>query len=107
MKGFKGHFLTILSATSIPEVTSPKTVYFWLREGASATQMKNCDPALSGCADLAMERMPLLWGLLLNSAFTVYPGPPVPCFDRSVSFEFGSPPWIMNLGMTRWKRVPS
>ena len=29
-----------------------------------------------------------------------YPGPPVPV-------PSGSPPWIMNSGMTRWKTVPS
>jgi len=36
--------------------------------GASARQIKNCDPALSGWDDLAMDRMPLLWGIVPNSA---------------------------------------
>lgn len=32
---------TILSTASIPDTTSPKTVYWLSRNGASATQMKN------------------------------------------------------------------
>ena len=40
--------LTILSATSIPRMTSPKAVYCLSRKLESFTTMKNCDPALSG-----------------------------------------------------------
>ena len=51
-----------------------------------------------GLADLAMERVPLLWGLLLNSAFTVWPGPPVPCF-RSIGVLRV---WIASLNHEIW-----
>ena len=33
--------------------------------------------------------------------------PPMPYVRVSFPFVFGSPPWIMKPGMTRWKIVPS
>src|SRR5262249_31124232 len=44
----------ILSTTSMPEVTSPTTVYLLFRNGASAKQMKNCEFAELGSAARAM-----------------------------------------------------
>src|ERR1700683_4361765 len=38
----------ILSTTSMPETTSPNTVYLPSRNGASARQMKNCELAELG-----------------------------------------------------------
>ena len=52
--------LTILSATSIPFTTSPKTVYCPSRKFESLTTMKNCEPALLGSFVRAMERIPRL-----------------------------------------------
>ena len=40
--------LTILSATSIPSMTSPKAVYCLSRKVLSVVTIKNCEPALSG-----------------------------------------------------------
>jgi hypothetical protein len=79
------------------------------RYGESFTTMKNCDPPLSGSCARAMDTIPRLWEVSLNSAFTVWPGPPVPCWLRGAlgSRVFGSPPWIMKPGMTRWNVVPS
>src|SRR2546423_3718248 len=70
--------LTILSATSIPFVTLPKAVYWLSSDPASATQMKNCDEALFGSFERAMETTPRAWWMLLNSAATFLPEPPVP-----------------------------
>ena len=79
------------------------------RKAESFTQMKNCEPALLGSEERAMERTPRLWGVSLNSALTLCPGPPVPWRSREAleSFVLGSPPWIMKPGMTRWNVVPS
>src|SRR5215467_5174667 len=38
----------ILSTFSMPDTTLPQTVYWRLRKGASAKQMKNCELAESG-----------------------------------------------------------
>ena len=40
--------------------------------------MKNCEPALSGSADLAIETIPLVCIRLLNSASILYPASPFP-----------------------------
>ena len=47
---------TILSATSIPFTTSPNTVYWRFRCGASFTTMKNCEPAEFGSLVRAIEK---------------------------------------------------
>src|SRR5579875_268763 len=78
----RGRF-TILSATSMPLLTSPNTVYCLSRKVLSVVTMKNCEPALFGSAARAIETIPLRWDLGLNSALIVYPGPPVPHFDLS------------------------
>src|SRR3989454_1770057 len=83
---------TMVSATSVPLTTSPNAVYCQSRKFESATQMKNCEPALSGSLDRAMDKTPRLCGLLLNSALTRWPGPPVPWEERSWPLLFGSPP---------------
>src|SRR5207245_10712935 len=61
---------TILSATSMPRTTSPNTVYWRSRKGESFTTMKNCEPALLGSLARAMETIPRVWDLPLNSAFS-------------------------------------
>ena len=45
--------------------------YCQSRKFESATQIKNCEPALSGSLARAIETVPRLWGLLLNSALPV------------------------------------
>ena len=55
----------------------------------------------------AIETIPRLCLTELNSALTFFPEPPVPQVDGAPETVFGSPPWIMNPGMTRWKIVPS
>src|ERR1043165_3177167 len=98
--------LTILSATSIPFVTCPNAVYCLSRKPASATQMKNCDDALFGSCARAMETTPRAWWMSLNSALMFLSEPPVPQVAGEPEMVFGSPPWIMNPGMTRWNFVP-
>src|SRR5579883_1242571 len=97
----------ITSATSIPLVTSPNAVYCPSRNVLSPVTMKNCEPALSGSSDLAMETTPLTWDFELNSAFMVYPGPPMPHLVLSGCLVFGSPPWITHPGTILWKSSPS
>src|SRR5207248_2693307 len=65
--------LTILSATSIPFVTFPKTVYCLSRKVESEVTMKNCDEALFGSFERAMETTPRTCEMLLNSAGTFLP----------------------------------
>src|ERR1051326_327466 len=98
--------LTILSATSIPFVTFPNTVYCLSRHGESEVTMKNCDEALFGSFERAMETMPRTCEMLLNSALIFLPEPPVPQVAGEPETVFGSPPWIMKPGMTRWNFVP-
>src|SRR5437879_11661967 len=87
---------TILSATSMPRITSPKTVYWRSRKGESFTTMKNCEPALSGLLDRAIETIPRLWDLALNSAFILWLGPSLPYSLFLLGFfVLGSPPCIM------------
>ena len=67
--------------------------------------MKNWLPALLGFMLRAMLMTPrtclmgLLTPLAANSPLMFQPGPPVP-------LPSGQPPWIMKLGMTRWKVRP-
>ena len=68
---------------------------------------KNWLPAEFGSWERAIERIPRSWWTSLNSASTFQPGPPVPQERRLSVFVFGSPPWIMKPGMTRWNFVPS
>ena len=63
--------VTILSATSMPRTTRPKAVYWRSRKPESATQMKNCEPALFGSCERAIDTTPRLCGVSLNSALIV------------------------------------
>ncbi len=54
--------------------------------------MKNCEPALLGSCDLAIETIPLKCDLELNSALILYPGPPIPQEPLLSVFVLGSPP---------------
>ncbi len=99
---------TILSTTSIPVTTSPKAVYWLSRNVESFTTMKNCDDAELGSCERAIETIPRLCDVSLNSAFrraslppTTLPPVPYRCAPSSAPFVFGSPPWIMNPGITR------
>src|SRR5262249_10330394 len=90
----------ILSTVYIPDVTFPKTVYFPSRNFESFNTMKNCEPALFGSCDLAIDNTPRECVFLLNSALTFQPGPPVPHLPLLyVSFVYGSPPCITNPGI--------
>src|SRR5260221_14180421 len=89
------------SMCSMPEVTSPQTVYWLSRKPESARQMKNWLLAEWGFEVLAMEQTPRLCGALLNSDFRLglaEPPPPVPV---------GSPPWAIKPRLTRWETTPS
>src|SRR5665811_1076319 len=74
-----GAFLS-LSTTSIPDTTSPITVYWPFRLGASPNMKKNCEFAVSTLSPRrAMPTMPRVNGTLENSAFRLgYFEPPVP-----------------------------
>src|SRR6202011_4105602 len=74
-----GAFLS-LSTTSIPDTTSPITVYWPFRLGPSANMKKNCEFAVSTLSPRrAIPTMPRLNGTLENSAFRLgYFEPPVP-----------------------------
>ena len=63
----------ILSTNSIPSMTLPKTVYCLSKCGAASKQIKNWLFALSGSADLAADKTPLVWAISVNSAFTFGP----------------------------------
>src|SRR5258707_5695234 len=69
-----------LSITSIPDTTSPTTVYWPFRLGASANMKKNCEFAVSTLSPRrAIPTMLRLNGTLENSAFRLgYYEPPVP-----------------------------
>src|SRR3954447_21100237 len=84
--------LTIVSTTSIPFVTCPNALYWLSSDGASATMMKNCDDALFGELERAIERMPRLCLMELNSASMFLPEPPVPQVAGEPEIVFGSPP---------------
>ncbi len=93
--------LPMARTTSIPSFTLPNTACLPSSQGVAARVMKNWDPPVLGPA-LAMDRTPSPECLSSgwNSSGIVYPGPPVPV-------PRGSPPWIMNPSMTRWKMTPS
>src|SRR6476620_962983 len=84
----------ILSTTSsIPDITFPNTVYCPSRKFESFKTMKNCEPALSGFCDLAIDNAPRECFFLLNSASIFQPGPPVPHLLLSAPpLVLGSPP---------------
>src|SRR6185436_5418582 len=87
----------ILSTTSMPDTTSPITVYLPFSEEPSANMMKNCEFAELGSLVRAMPTMPRLYGTLENSAGRFgYFEPPVP-----LKF-LPSPVWAMNPSITRW-----
>src|SRR3546814_21195340 len=56
------------SICSMPDVTSPHTVYWPSRKPASSKQMKNCELALLGFIVRAIEQTPRTCGSRLNSA---------------------------------------
>src|SRR6202043_3170245 len=86
-----------LSTTSMPDTTSPTTVYFPLSDEPSANMMKNCEFAEFGSLVRAMPTMPRLYGTLENSAGRFgYFEPPVP-----LKF-WPSPVCAMKPSMTRW-----
>src|ERR1700754_5135823 len=69
----------ILSTTSMPDTTSPTTVYFPFSDEPSSNMMKNCELAELGSEVRAMPTIPRLNGTLENSAFRLgYFEPPVP-----------------------------
>src|ERR1700712_3426770 len=87
----------ILSTTSMPDTTSPTTVYLPFSDEPSANMMKNCEFAESLLAERAMPTMPRLNGTLENSAGTFgYFEPPVP-----LKF-LPSPVCAIKPSMTRW-----
>ena len=53
--------VAIFSSTSSPALSWPKAVYWRSRNFASPWQMKNWQPALSGCCARAMEITPRWW----------------------------------------------
>src|SRR3954454_14836744 len=87
-----------LSTTSMPETTSPITVYWPFRLEPSANMMKNCEFAVSTLSPRrAIPTRPRLNGTLENSAFRLgYFEPPVP-----LKF-WPSPVCAMNPSITRW-----
>src|SRR6202043_2899430 len=87
-----------LSTTSMPDTTSPITVYWPFRLGPSANMKKNWELAVSTLAPRrAMPTMPRLNGTLENSAFKLgYFDPPVP-----LKF-WPSPVCAMKPSITRW-----
>lgn len=88
---------------SIPLVTRPNTTCLPSSQGVSEPVMKNWDPLLLG-PELAMLTTPgPEWRSAKFSSANFAPymdSPPVP-LPRTKS-----PPWIMKLGMTRWKVDP-
>ena len=69
----------ILSMNSMPETTSPNTVYLPFSELAREKQMKNCELALLGLLERAMPNVPRSNGARENSArISEYFEPPVP-----------------------------
>ncbi len=62
----------------MPSTTRPNTVYCPVRPSWSVTQMKNCDPALSGLPGASTAATaPAVYFSSLNSAFSSL-RPPVP-----------------------------
>ena len=87
-----------LSTTSMPDTTSPTTVYCPFRLEPSANMMKNCELALSTLSPRrAMPTTPRLNGTCENSCFRFgYFEPPVP-----LKF-WPSPVCAMKPSITRW-----
>jgi outer membrane protein assembly factor BamB len=98
----------IWSTISMPETTSPKTLYWPARAGCGWRQTKNCVPALSRLEGRrTAATVPRTNGRSESSAFS-RPRPPVPyCDVFAGSLVSGSPPWMIPPMMTRWKVVPS
>src|ERR1700754_14759 len=87
----------ILSTTSMPETTSPTTVYLPFSDEPSAYMMKNCELAELGSPARAMPTMPRLNGTLENWAARFgYLEPPVPLK------RWPSPVCAMKPSITRW-----
>ena len=87
----------ILSTASMPDRTSPTTVYLPSRNEPSAYMMKNWLFAEFGSLARAMPTTPRLNGVLLNSAGRLgYFEPPVP------SPRAPSPVCAMKPEITRW-----
>ena len=58
--------------------------------------MKNCEPALFGSADLAIETIPRICLIVLNSASTLSSGPPIPQVLESPLIVFSVPEgWLL------------
>src|SRR3954470_24943494 len=93
----------ILSTTArlSASATSPKMVCLPVSHVVAATVMKNCDPLVPGPALAIASRYgfvkPSSGGI---SSLNRQQRPPV-------RVPSGSPPWIMNPLITRWKTVPS
>src|SRR5438477_12337504 len=87
-----------LSTTSMPDTTSPITVYCPLRLEPSANMMKNCELALSTLSPrLAIPTTPRVNGTLENSCFKFgYLEPPLP-----LNFS-PSPVCAIKPSITRW-----
>src|SRR5262249_26135592 len=84
------------STASMPDVTSPQTVYWLSRKRASPKQMKNWLLAEFGSLVRAIEQTPRTWGSAENSCFRFgFEEPPVP-----LKF-FPSPPCAMKPSITR------
>jgi len=84
-----------------PSTTSPKMVCLPVSQLVSATVMKNWLPLVFG-PELAMASLPSAGsrgGESLSRRRT--------CSRATHSGALGSPAWIMKLGITRWKTVPS
>src|SRR3954447_23638793 len=68
-----------LSTTSMPDTTSPITVYLPFSDDPSANMMKNCEFAELGSLVRAIPTIPRVYGTLENSAGKFgYIEPPVP-----------------------------
>ena len=94
----------ILCITPIPEYTRPNIVCFPSSHGHGFSDTKNCDPFVFG-PEFAIDTTPAPVCLRLRvisssnlPPYTLSPPRPVPV---------GSPPWIMNPLMMRWKIVLS
>src|SRR3954469_19213952 len=106
----------ILSTTSIPSITLPKTGCLdgpaenQSRYGLSATLMKNWQLPLWGPL-LAIESVPREFEILAlagcSSGIVPLGASPVPARGLWGSLLYGQPNWTMNLSMTRWKCRPS
>ena len=104
-------FLSCTGASSIdfnvsrPSITRPMTGYWPFRLGCRAYVMKNCDPTLFGFPGVFARLTTPLRSCLSCSAdgslsiiSPVQLRPPLPV-------PVGSPPWRINPGIERWKRV--